>query len=113
MPRLEAKEEIIRLALPSTEKEPIETDRAWVDLDIGPLTANDVILVDPSGTDVQASFAMLAVRIKDWNFEDDAGKLPINPDTVSQLDIVDYGFLSSKLPQPKSGLPVDQKKTLS
>jgi len=113
MPQLQSTEKITRFALPSTAHlEDNNEDKAWVDLDVGPLTANDVTYVDPSGTDVEATFAMLAIRVKDWNYVDSQGnKLVINVDNIRRLDMSDYAFLAEKIPKPTTELPADQKKT--
>jgi len=112
MPKLNVTSQIVKFALPSTANTENEEDKAWVELETAPSSTADIVLVDPNGTEVEAAIAMLAVRIKDWNFTDETGaKLPITVDTVKHLDLNDFGFLADKIPKPKEGLSVEEKKT--
>lgn len=111
MPVLQGKAELVKFALPSTKDRP-EADQAWVEMDISPLKTGDIIGFDPNGSQAESALAMLAARIKDWNYTDTDGlKLEINIDTVKRLDIKDFGFLAEKIPEGSDGLSVDEKKT--
>lgn len=102
-----------RLYLPSTKDlGPENPECAWVDMVTGPLTAGDILGIDPKNDDVSNSLQMLANRIKDWNYTDAGGaKLPVTFDNVKHLDMGDFSFLAEQLPQNIEGLETAEKKS--
>lgn len=103
-----------RLYLPSTsDKAPDDSECAWVDLDLGPLTAGDMQGVTLSAGDVMASLAILLNRIKGWSYTmaDGTTPLPISEENVRRLKIADFQFLVSKIPTKGASLTEQQKKT--
>ncbi len=111
MPQLQAAK-LERYYLPSTKELP-ESEQAFVDMEIGKLTAGDVIGIDPKASETESAIRMLTNRIKGWNFTDTEGQeLEINFENVSKLDMDDFSFLAEKISfDSVESLPVDQKKT--
>lgn len=111
MPVLKDKSEIKRVYLPSTESLP-EEQKAFVDMEVGPMTTADIVGLDTNAGEVEMGVRMLAARIKGWNFTDEAGnEIEINFDNVKKLDIEDFTFLAEKLPQNINTLSAAEKKT--
>lgn len=88
--------------LPSTKDLP-EADRAWVELELGDITAGDVVeAAEDDASNAQIGLNMLASRITDWNFTDESGnKVPIDVEHCALLDIADFSFLGEKLSMEK------------
>lgn len=103
---------IERLYLPSTkDKDPSDPDCAWVDFNVGPLTAGDTIEVGGKDNESKATVKILVERIVDWSYTDVSGaKLPITFDVVRKLNFVDYQFLGNQIPDDNSIDP-EQKKS--
>jgi hypothetical protein len=102
-----------RFYLPTTQDLADESpDKAWVDLNIGPLTAGDIINIDPEGDKVSSAINLLTNRIKEWNFTSETGEsLAITFDNVRHLDIKDFSFLADQIPNDVEGLTVPEKKS--
>jgi hypothetical protein len=112
MPILKSAENVKRFYLPTTQNLPDDTEKAWVDLEVGSFTAGDVIGVDPDADRITAAVKMLTNRIKDWNFTNEAGeKAPITFESVKLLDIADFTFLAEQIPKDIEGLTVPEKKS--
>jgi hypothetical protein len=111
MPVLANKSKIERYYLPSTKSLPQE-DQAFVDMEIGPLTAADIIGIDPQASEAESAIKMLVARIKGWNFTDaEGGEVEINFETVKQLDMEDFAFLAGQIPNNLEGISTPEKKT--
>lgn len=116
MPQLNHETTVERFYLPSTEALPADSpDKAWVDLELGPIVPRDTIGTDLSGDNTTAAVGMLANRLRSWNYTDASGAiLPINFDTVKILDMEDFYFLTQKLNKSKvtssASLTNDEKK---
>lgn len=112
MPILKDQSKVERFYLPSTEKLP-EEEKAFVDLDIGPVITGDVVGADLEAGEVKVGVQMLTDRIKGWNYTNESGEpLEINFDNVKLLDMDDFVFLAQQLPTDKvEGLTAPEKKT--
>lgn len=115
MPQLkQATSNIKQFMLLSTSQLP-ESDQAWVKMDVGEMLGGDVMdLID--GDDVKAgtvSCAMLASRIKEWNFtKPDGTPEEITTENVRRMDMADLSYLLQQFPMPaKEQLSPDQKKS--
>lgn len=110
MPVLKKDDKLERFYLPSTKELP-EGDQAFVDMETGKLTTQDVIGIDPKSPEMEIGVVMLVSRIKGWNFTDEKGEtLPITVETVQMLDIEDFAFLAGKIPQNFKTLTGEEKK---
>lgn len=111
MPQLQPSK-LERYYLPSSKELP-EAEQAFVDMEVGKLTAGDIIGVDPKASETESAIRMLANRIKGWNFTDSEGQeLEINFENVSKLDMDDFTFLAEKIDfDTVSGLDTAEKKT--
>lgn len=97
MPVLKDKSIIERFYLPSTLADP-EDQRAWVEIDISPRRVGDLASLNGNMSPGEMGIAMVAGRIKAWNFTDDEGStVPVNAETVSLIDIEDFTFLQGKI----------------
>ena len=111
MPVLQKESKLERFYLPSTESLP-EEEKAFVDMEIGKLTTEDIVNIDPKAPEMEVGLMMLTARIKGWNFTDEKGEaLPVTLETVKMLDIEDFGFLAQKIPQDFKTLDTAEKKT--
>jgi hypothetical protein len=111
MPVLNNDSKLERVYLPSFSQLP-EDQQAFVDIEVGKITAGDVIGIDPEKSDTESALRMLANRIKGWNLTDASGQeLEINFENVSKLDVNDFAFLAEKIGDKVEKLPADQKKT--
>lgn len=118
MPQLkQATSKINRYHLPSTASLP-ETEQAWVSMDIGEMLGGDVMDLmdgDKSGAGT-LSCALLATRIKEWNFTEDGTPntpvVPITADNVRGMQVEDLTYLLSQFNMP-SGNQLDDKKKLN
>jgi hypothetical protein len=113
MPVLNQKSKVERIYLPSTKHLPEEDpNAAFVDMELGPLTAGDIVGIDPQAPEVESAVRMLAARIRGWNFTDAEGKeLEVSYETVKLLDMEDFAHLAGKIPQNIEGLETAEKKT--
>lgn len=113
MPQVNLKEPE-QIILPSTKDLP-EDQQAWVVMDVSPRRAGDLALVDRSMTDGEVGLAVIAGRIKEWNYTDANGKVfPITTETVG--DIIgqdDFQYLATRMGSSEGGLTEDEKKDLS
>ena len=111
MPVLDNKNKVERVYLPSTKNLPQE-EQAFVDMNTGPLTAGDIIGVDPKlQEELVMAVIMLTNRIAGWNFTDASGEdLPVTAENVRMLGVEDFTFLAEKLPQGESSLDDSEKK---
>lgn len=93
MPNLAKKTvDIRRVYLPSTKDLP-QDQQAWVELQVGKMTTEDMLVLDEEDTehDAQATAKVLSNRIKAWNFtEEDGTDIEISYEAVCRLDPVDY-----------------------
>ena len=112
MPVLQESSKLERYYLPSTKELP-EDQQAFVDMEVGKLTAGDIIGIDPKASETESAIRMLSNRIKGWNLTDAAGEeLEINFDNVCKLDMDDFTFLADKISfDSVSGLDTAEKKT--
>lgn len=92
-----------------------EEQRAWVVMDIGPMITADTLGIKENMGVMEVSLMMLARRIKEWNFTDEALKpIDVSVTTISQMDLADVQFLSRQIPAGGTGeLSNEQKKTSS
>lgn len=82
--------------LPSTEDLP-ESEQATIKIEV-PARIEDFSDVDTTKSQIHQNTQVIAKKIKEWNFTDEAGEpLPINVENLSSLDVVDYGFLTFTL----------------
>lgn len=111
MPVLHTETKIERVYLPST-KDAAEADKAFVDIETGPLTAGDIVGVDPKASDTESAIRMLSTRIKGWNFTDADGQdVEVNFDNISKLKMEDFAFLAEQITTDLEGLSTPEKKT--
>lgn len=116
MPQLNHETTVERFYLPSTEDLPVDSpDKAFVDMEVGPLVPKDTIGADLSGDNTTVAIGMLTNRLRSWNYTDkDGNPLPINFDTVKLLDMADFHFLTKKLDSTRgdssASLTNDEKK---
>ena len=111
MPVLKNESKIERFYLPSTKALP-ETEQAFVDMEVGPMTTGDIIGINAKAGEVEMGVRMLTARIKGWNIQDAAGNdLEIDFDNVCKLPIEDFTYLADKLPQDVEPLGEAEKKT--
>lgn len=111
MPTFKRESNVKRFYLPSTKSLPQE-EQAYVDLEIGTLVAEDLVGADEQEGKVRMASAVLASRIKSWNYteEDGATLIPITPEAVRRLEIEDYSYLQAQFDAKIEGLTADQKK---
>lgn len=114
MPKLVApKEDVKRFMLPTTKHLP-EAEQAWADLNVGKLITDDLAGADAEGGMIRMSAAVLASRIKGWNFttEDGVTPVPVTPQTVRLLDWEDFQYLNEQFDNTlNTGMSDSQKKS--
>ncbi len=111
MPQLSKNTEVAQFFLPTTKTAP-DADKAWVKLEVGAVTAGDLIGLNDDTGAIEATVKLLATRIKEWNFtEADGQPVPITEATVRRLDMEDFGYLASKVKTDVATLSDEQKKT--
>lgn len=100
-----------RIVLPSTKDLP-EDQQAWVVMDTSPRRAGDLALVDRTMTDGQVGVAVIAGRIKEWNYTDANGKaFPITTESVGNIiGQDDFQYLATKMGSSEGGLTDEEKK---
>jgi len=101
-----------RFDLPSTAE---DEDKAYVEIKLG-LTAGDFIKINKGTTDADKTFIGICAMITAWNYtEEDGTPTPINANSIQQLGLEDFTFISEKLTAIMTGAdsPVDagEKKT--
>jgi hypothetical protein len=110
MPVLPNTEQLERIYLPSTMKDkdgnPVPVDeQAFVVMDISSKKTADLALMDEAMTSGEMTIAVLAGRIREWNYTDSQGTtLDINNMTVGYIDQDDFRFLLEKI----KGLKIDE-----
>jgi hypothetical protein len=110
MPVLPNTEQLERIYLPSTMKDkdgnPVPVDeQAFVVMDISSKKTADLALMDEAMTSGEMTIAVLAGRIREWNYTDSQGAtLNINNMTVGYIDQDDFRFLLEKI----KGLKIDE-----
>lgn len=111
MPQLGV-EKIKKLVLPSST----EDDQAVVEIDTN-ITGGQAADLYGSLDEVQATFGILALAIRSWNFTDADGQpAPITVETVRKLSAKDFEFLSTELGEELNlkvsaqAVPKDEKK---
>lgn len=109
MPSLVPQSERKQLYLPSTEHL-TDDQKAWVVMEVGPLTAADLLSYDGAQTSGYNTVSSLVPRIKEWNIEEDGVRVPITFETVKRLLLEDIMFLDSQIGRGDGGLPDGEKK---
>ena len=115
MPELQINSEPIieHVFLPSFKSLP-ESEQAWVDIDVSPMTGADMDVYDEDDTTgnkvISLTFRLLAERIKKWNFttKDASGAdvpTPITSESVRHLNINDFGYLNTLVRSKGSNTP--------
>ena len=114
MPQLKNFEKKEQIYLPSTKDEPNTEDRAWVVMDVSPVKTGDVAIYDDGMKRGEYQVMVVANRIKEWNYTDASGEpVPINFDTVTQLDTDDFKYLQTLIESEPATLSTDEKKSSS
>lgn len=110
---LQTAQQLEKVWLPTTASLPDDdANKEWVNINTGKLVAGDIVGIDPAGDQIEASLVMLANRISDWSYTDEAGvPLPVTLDNVKLLDMEDFTFLAQKLQMDVESLTPDQKKS--
>lgn len=97
MPQLPNQGETKRYTLPSSATLPPE-QQAYVVLQGGRILGGDLSNVDDPESKLGVAIAILAGRIKEWNFTEADGKpTPITLDNVKRLELEDLYFLFEQL----------------
>jgi hypothetical protein len=109
MPQLR-KSKIEKVYLPSFEDEVKEENRIWIKIET-PIKLTDFDGIDPGYSQIMQSAYIITSKIKDWNIEDEKGKLPITAENVAQLEAIDFTFLSITLGLDKIMKLTTQKKS--
>lgn len=112
MPQLPTQGELKRITLQSTAELPPE-QQAYVVLQTGKVLGGDIANVENPENNLGVAMAILAGRIKEWNFTDEQGKTtPITLENVKRLEMGDMTALFGELDLNNvSGLSGDQKKS--
>lgn len=112
MPTLPSQGETQQVFLPSTKDQP-QPEQAWVKLQSGRVLGGDTVNVDDLESKMGVALAILAGRIKEWNFTDaDGTPTPITLENVKRLELEDMNFLFEKLDlQQTVSLSTEEKKS--
>lgn len=112
MPQLPSQGQEQQVYLPSTKDLP-EADRAWVKLQSGRILGGDLSGVDDPESEMGVAIAILAGRIKEWNFtEADGSPTPITLENVKRLELNDMNYLFEQLDLKQSvSLSTEEKKS--
>lgn len=114
MPQLkQATTDMKQFMLPSTSALP-EAEQAWVKMDVGELLGGEVMdLMDDGNVNARGALsrAMLASRIKEWNFTGPDGTSDaITTENVRRMEMEDLSYLFGQFVVPKQTQLDDKKK---
>lgn len=104
-----------KIYLPSTENEPNEDDRAFVEMKTQAI-GGDMMSAGIGVDNVERTIRLIAALVTNWNFTDEEGKIePINYETIARLEPQDFTVLAVKVKDivnksSETKLPQDEEK---